>query len=30
MRVRFKEIKKKYISNLTDLKDIQKEHEDEK
>ena len=30
MRERFQEIKKKYISNLSELRDIQNEHEDEK
>ena len=28
MRERFTEIKKKYISNLSELRDIQNEHED--
>lgn len=30
MKVRFKEIKNKYVANLQELKDIQNEHEDEK
>ena len=30
MRVRFKEIKKKYTANLVQLKDIQNQHEEEK
>ena len=30
MRVRFKEVKTKYVANLQELKDIQNEHEDEK
>ena len=30
MRVRFDEVKKKYIANLAELRDIQDEHEDEK
>lgn len=30
MRTRFAEVKKKYMANLTELRDIQDEHEDEK
>lgn len=30
MRERFDEVKKKYIGNLAELRDIQDEHEDEK
>ncbi len=30
MRERFQEIKKKYISNLAELRDIQNQHEDQK
>ena len=30
MRSRFMEVKKKYMANLTELRDIQDEHEDEK
>ena len=30
MKVRFKEIKSKYVANLQQLKDLQNEHEDEK
>lgn len=30
MRERFDEVKKKYIANLAELRDIQDEHEDEK
>lgn len=30
MRERFAELKKKYMTDLTELKDIQNEHEDEK
>jgi len=30
MRARFAEIKKKYMVNLAELRDVQNEHEDEK
>lgn len=30
MKVRFKEIKSKYVNNLQEIKDIQCEHEEEK
>ena len=30
MRSRFSEVKKKYMANLAQLRDIQDEHEDEK
>lgn len=30
MRERFTEIKKKYMANLAEIRDIQDEHEDEK
>ncbi len=30
MKVRFREIKNKYVANMQELRDIQNEHEDEK
>lgn len=30
MRERFDEVKKKYVANLAELRDIQDEHEDQK